>query len=114
MRTTAELLTKALEFKKASMWCKDLNITEAALSKAKNRGHLSPTLAGVLAIEMGADAVYWTAIAAAEAEPRGALRERLERALERQITTAFCQFSLSFWGFSTLAVVGLSLLFRDT
>jgi hypothetical protein len=82
MPQTMELLRRALEMRKAAQWCRDLNITKGAISKAKDRGRLSPTLAGVFALEMGADPIYWTAVAAAEAEPEGPLRTRLEKTLE--------------------------------
>lgn len=91
MPHTLELLSAALKKQKAAAWCRQLNITEAAMSTAKKRGRLSPTLAGNLALEMGADAVFWTAVAAAEAEPPGPLRERLERSLSRHKTAHYGQ-----------------------
>lgn len=89
MPHTIDLLEKALAKQKAASWCRQFNITEAAISTAKKRGRLSPTLAGVFAMEMGADPVYWTAVAAAEAEPPGPLRDRLEKSLERQKTALY-------------------------
>lgn len=86
MPHTIDLLNRALERKTAAAWCRSLNITKGAISKAKDRGRLSPTLAGVFAMEIGADPIYWAAVAAAEAEPAGPLRERLEQSLERQKT----------------------------
>lgn len=86
MPKTLSLLEKALEKKTAAAWCNRLNITKGTISHAKKRGRLSPTLAGNFAIEIGADPVYWTAVAAAEAEPPGPLRDRLEESLERQKT----------------------------
>lgn len=89
MPHTIELLQRALEKQKAASWCRQFNITEAAISTAKKRGRLSPTLAGAFAIEMGADPVYWTAVAAAEAEPPGPLRDKLEKTLERHRSTVY-------------------------
>jgi hypothetical protein len=86
MPHTIELLNKALEMRNAAGWCKRFNVTRSTLTMAKKRGRLSPVLAGAFAIEMGADPIYWTAVAAAEAEPPGPLRERLEQSLERQKT----------------------------
>jgi hypothetical protein len=86
MQHTLELLEKALEKQNAARWCSRLNLQRSTFSQAKKRGRLSPTLAGNLAIEMGADPIYWTAVAAAEAEPPGPLRDRLEKSLERQKT----------------------------
>lgn len=86
MPHTKDLLLKALEAKKAATWCRDFNITKGAISKAKERGRLSPTLASVFAMELGADPIFWAAVAAAEAEPPGPLRQRLEETLSRQKT----------------------------
>lgn len=87
MPHTMELMERALERKQAADWCRHFNITKGAFSQARKRGRLSPTLAGNLAMEMGADPVFWTAVAAAEAEPDGPLRKKIEQLLERQKTT---------------------------
>lgn len=89
MPRTIDLLQTALKKQRAASWCRQFNITEAAISTAKKRGRLSPTLAGVFAIELGADPIYWTAVAAAEAEPAGPLKERLEKQLERHKTLLY-------------------------
>lgn len=89
MPHTIELLDKALEMRNASQWCKRFNVTRGTITNAKKRGRLSPTLAGVFAMEMGADPIYWAAVAAAEAEPPGPLRERLEASLSRQETALY-------------------------
>lgn len=86
MPHTIDLMKKALEKQTAAAWCNRLNLTKGTFSHAKKRGRLSPTLAGNLAIEIGADPIFWTAVAAAEAEPAGPLRDRLEKSLERQKT----------------------------
>lgn len=81
MTSTVELLGKALEIKTASQWARDLNITPAAITNARHRGRLSPTLAGNLAIKLGEDPAHWSLVAALEAEPETpllqGLRERL-------------------------------------
>ncbi|WP_382155117.1 hypothetical protein [Hydrogenophaga sp. ANAO-22] len=81
-----ELLSKALDVKRAASWCRDLNVTEAALSNAKKKGHLSPKFAAHMAIETGADPIYWSALAVAEAEPEGPLKRQLLDRLNRQKT----------------------------
>lgn len=81
MPHTIDLLEKALKLKKAAQWSHEFNITRAAITMAKKKGRLSPTLASVFAMELGADPIFWTAVAAAEAEPPGPLRERLEASL---------------------------------
>lgn len=79
MKNTMALLEKALNKKTASAWARDLNITPGALTNAKQRGRLSPTLAGNLAINLGENAEHWIAIAAIEAEPASEQLERLKR-----------------------------------
>ncbi|MDO9315162.1 MAG: hypothetical protein Q7T97_11510 [Burkholderiaceae bacterium] len=86
MPHTIQLLEKALELKKAADWCRDLNVTESALSKAKKKGHISPRFAAHMAIETGADPIFWSALAVAEAEPDGPLKQRLMKSLDRQKT----------------------------
>lgn len=83
MPTTMALLEKALRVKRAAAWAKELNLTDSALTQAKKRGRLSPTLAGTLAEQLHEDAVKWTAVAAIEAEPDTPLRERLLKNLEQ-------------------------------
>jgi hypothetical protein len=78
-----ELLNKALTVKKQAEWAKTLNITDSAFSKAKERGRLSPTLAGALASHMEEDSAKWIAIAAIEAEPDTPLRDRLLKTVRR-------------------------------
>lgn len=89
MPHSIELLEKALTMKKAAQWSTHFNITRAALTMAKKKGRLSPTLASVFAMEMGADPIFWAAVAAAEAEPPGPLRERLEASLSGHNTALY-------------------------
>lgn len=86
MPHTIDLLNHALQKQTAAAWSRRMNLTRATFSQAKKRGRLSPTLACNLAMELGADPIFWTAVAAAEAEPPGPLREKLEQTLERQKT----------------------------
>lgn len=89
MHNTKDLLEQALKKKKASEWCRELNVTPSSLSKAKRQGHVSPRFAAFFAIELGADPGYWAAIATAEAEPPGPLKDRLERSLKCQERTHY-------------------------
>lgn len=89
MPHTIELLNRALEKQSAAAWCRAMNVGRATLAVAKKRGRLSPTLAGNIAMEIGADPIYWTAVAAAEAEPPGPLRDRLEKSIARHKTTVY-------------------------
>lgn len=78
MQSTIELLDKALSVKRAAHWCAELNIDPSSLAKARERGRLSPSLAGTLAIELGADPMQWIAIAAIETERDNVLLPRLK------------------------------------
>lgn len=87
MHNTMELLSKALDVKRAARWCEEMDLDISTISQAKKRGRLSPTLAGTFAIELGEDAEHWIAIAAIEAEKESPLLERLKRsqALRRKL-----------------------------
>lgn len=82
MLRSIELLDRALAQKSAAQWSRDLYLTEAALSMARRRGRLSPTLAGNLALRLGLDAARWIAIAALEAEPDSTLLNVLKEKAE--------------------------------
>lgn len=81
MTGTMQLLDKALNVKRAAAWARELNITESALTNARKRGRLSPSLAGNIAEQLHEDAAKWTAVAAIEAEPEGPLKQKLLRAM---------------------------------
>jgi hypothetical protein len=78
MAHTLELLEKALTVKRAAHWCDEFNIDLSTISKAKQRGRLSPTLAGNFAMKLGEDPAQWIAIAALEAEPQSTLLDALK------------------------------------
>jgi hypothetical protein len=77
MPNTMDLLQKALSVKRAAHWCDELNVDVSTISKAKQRGRLSPVLAGNLAIKLGENPEHWIAVAALEAEPESELLTRL-------------------------------------
>ncbi|MBB6579314.1 putative iron-regulated protein [Comamonas odontotermitis] len=83
MKSTLELLDRALKTHKAADWAKRYNITQPTFNNARKRGFLSPMLAGNLAIDLGEDAQEWMAIAAMESERESPLRERLMATLNR-------------------------------
>jgi len=77
-----QLLSKALEVKRATDWAFDLNLSNGTFSQAKKRGRLSPVLAGNLAIELGESPEHWIAVAAMEAEKESPLLTRLKNCQE--------------------------------
>ena len=79
MKTTADLLNKALEQQPATYWTKKLKLARTTLATAKCRQHLSPALAGALAEELGEDVEKWMLIAALESERESACKDRMLR-----------------------------------
>lgn len=76
---TMELLDRALSINPSpKSWCDKLQLNRTALNCAKNRGRLSPAIAGGLAIELGENPAQWIAIAALEAEPASPLLDYLK------------------------------------
>ena len=66
MPTTMQLLDRALNVKRAAHWATELQLSSGTITNARNRGRLSPTLAGNIAIKLGEDPAQWMAIAALE------------------------------------------------
>lgn len=79
MKNTLELLDKALEMHPSPYWVKQLNLSRNALHSSRQRGNLSPAVAGALAEAMGLDPVPWIAIAALEGEKDSACKSRMVR-----------------------------------
>ncbi len=79
MQTTMDLLEKALEIHSAAEWHKRLDLSRNALHSAKQRGNLSPSIAGALAEEIGENAQKWMVIAALEGERESACKSRMVR-----------------------------------
>lgn len=79
MKTSLELLRRALEIKTVSDWARTLDTVPSTITNAKRVKRLSPTLAGKFAINLGEDATKWVAIAAMEAEPESSYKKELIR-----------------------------------
>jgi len=77
MQTTMTLLDAALAIKPAADWHRDLKLSRNALHTAKQRGNLSPAIAGALAEELGEDVQEWIVRAALESERDSACKERM-------------------------------------
>ena len=81
MQTTVELLGKALASGKAAELSREFGLNERAISNAKGRGKLSPSLAGALAISLGEDPQKWIVIAALEREKETPCKQIVCKAL---------------------------------
>ena len=77
MPNTMQLLQRALTVQSQARWAHSLDVSEAAISQAKKRGRLSPTLAGRIASTLGENPTEWIAVAALEAEPDSTAKEQL-------------------------------------
>jgi hypothetical protein len=74
---TMELLDRALGVASTSEWQRRLGLSEQALYVAKNRGHLSPSIAGALAEQLGENVDQWIVVAALESERESACKVRM-------------------------------------
>ncbi len=80
MTKTLDLLDRAVaKFKSERAMSMALGFSPATMNTARSRGHLSPTVAGLIAQELGEDEMFWIALAAVEGERPSAQRDRLAR-----------------------------------
>ena len=84
MRTTLDLLARALEGQSNTSLAAQLNLPVNVFSKAREREHLSPIQAAGIAELVGEDVKHWTAIAALEAERPSPVRDALLRTVRRE------------------------------
>lgn len=77
MQSTMNLLSEAMKIKTLSDWAADLGLSKRALYTAKDRGNLSPAIAGALAEELGQDVKNWIVVAALESERESACKTRM-------------------------------------
>lgn len=94
-----DLYAKALEKQPAAAWAREMNLTPAALSIAKRQRRLSPALAGNIAIKLGADPIFWTAIAAIEGSKDSELLARLKLDVNRwrKLCPSYLYHSCGLW-----------------
>ena len=83
MQSTMNLLEKALALKPAQYWHEKLNLNRNALHNARQRGHISPAIAGALAEELGQDPDRWIVVAALESERDSACKDRMLTRLKK-------------------------------
>lgn len=79
MQNTMDLLDSALKLRSAADWHKQLDLSRNALHSARQRGNLSPSIAGSLAEALGEDPQKWIVIAALEGERESACKTRMVR-----------------------------------
>jgi len=85
MHHTLELLNRAVAKADSEReLSRALGLKPTTLSSARSRGHLSPTVAALVAARLGEDELYWTAIAGLESEKANPHREKLIRRMLRK------------------------------
>jgi len=85
MQTTMNLLATALKIEPIPAWTKKLGLSAQALYNARDRGHLSPAIAGALAEELGQDPDQWIVVAALESERDSTCKTRMIKRLARGV-----------------------------
>lgn len=89
MQNTMTLLDAALSKQPAARWTEELKLSRGALSAAKNRGHLSPAIAGSIAEKLGEPVETWIAIAALESEKDSACKAHMLRRFTRAVRSLY-------------------------
>ena len=85
MQTTMNLLEKALKTAPMPEWTSRLNVHRNALRNARDRGHLTPVLAGHLAVELDEDPTKWITLAVLEGEKESPAKAKLLRRISAQV-----------------------------
>ena len=85
MHHTLALLQRGVATAKSEReLCRQLGLGETTLNMARTRGHLSPTVAALIAEKLGEDQIYWTAIAGLESDKANPHREKLLKRMLRK------------------------------
>lgn len=87
MQSTLNLLEKALKIAPMPVWAERLQVHRNALRNAKNAGHLSPVIAGNLAVELNENPAQWITLAVIEGEKDSPAKELLKKRLRNRITS---------------------------
>lgn len=82
MQTTLDLLERATEIKSIPEWTESLGLSRKAIYTAKDRGHLSPVIAGLMAIELKEDPDRWMRQAIIEGEKDSPAKRALIKRLK--------------------------------
>ena len=86
MPTTLSLLDRALTVKSMPEWAETLHVHRNALRNARQAGHLTPVIAGNLAIELNEDPEPWMALAVIEGEKDSPAKQHLARRLANRLS----------------------------
>lgn len=89
MQSSIVLLDRALEGGRYIDLAARIGVGAAALSNSKRVGHLSPLIAGQIAVLLNEDVPKWMAIAAVECAKPGKAKRDLLKALEPHVKSCF-------------------------
>lgn len=85
MQSTLNLLERALAVAPMPEWTERLKVHRNALRNAKTSGHLTPVLAGNLALELNEDPAKWITLAVLEGEKASPAKDMLLKRLKRSV-----------------------------
>jgi hypothetical protein len=83
MQSTLTLLDKALAIAPMPVWAQRLGVHRNALRNARASGHLTPVLAGNLALELQENPEHWIAVAVVEGEKPSPAKDALAKRLAK-------------------------------
>lgn len=89
MQGTIRLLERALEGRRYVDLAAEIGVQHSAIANSKKVGHLSPLLAGQIAVLLNEDVPKWMAIAGVESARDGKAKRELMRALEPHVKSCF-------------------------
>jgi len=85
MEQSITLLDRALQRASHQELAAAIGVNYTALSNSKKIGHLSPVVAGGIAVFLSENVEKWMAVAAIESARKGKARTLLEKHLERRV-----------------------------
>ena len=88
MNATMALLDRALHGRKTIDLAADIGVHYTAVVNSKKMGHLSPLLAGQIAVFLNENVEQWMAVAALEAAREGKAKKMLEEHLKRTVKSS--------------------------
>lgn len=89
MQATMSLLDRALAGRKTIDLAADIGVHYTAVVNSKRVGHLSPLLAGQIAVFLNENVEHWMAVAALECARKSKAKTMLEQHLARPVKSCF-------------------------
>lgn len=109
MKTTADLLKRALELHTAAEWERMLGLTENTMQVQKRHNRLSPVIAGGIALAMNENAERWIAIAAIENAKDSKAKANVAKKLHQAWHYSLLEILAQHWRDWTQPLTGIAL-----